>query len=335
MKRKAAVNAPRFHWERVFAPESRERLGELVDIDLVSIPEFNEEATLIDRLRGAEVVLGTWGMLPFTENILQACPDLKLILYGAGSPKGFVTPALIESGVTVCTAVHINARPVAEFVLGLILSSMKHVYLHKAAFVAEGPAAWRQHHDTLDRGYYRTRVGLLGWGRITRILVELLAPFDFTILVADKYLTAEEAARHGVNPASIGEVMSTCDVVSLHHANIPEHKGMINRSNLELLKPGARFINTSRGALVNEDDLVARLQKGDITAFLDVTDPEPPIEGHPFYTLPNCFLTPHIAGSLGTETQRMGRYCVRELENFLEGRPLENPIDLRRLDRYA
>jgi len=89
----------------------------------------------------------------------------------------------------------------------------------------------------------------------------------------------------------------------------------------------AVFINTGRGAQVVEDDLVRVLrERPDLTALLDVTNPEPVEEGHPFYTLPNCLLTPHIAGSAGDEVARMGLYMLRECENYLSGKP--NPYEV-------
>ena len=102
-----------------------------------------------------------------------------------------------------------------------------------------------------------------------------------------------------------------------------------------MMKPGARLINTSRGRMINEEDLLAKLEEGSITVFLDVTYPEPPREGHPFYTLPNCILTPHVSGSMENEVLRMGDYCLREIENWIARRPLENQIDFRNLEYRA
>ena len=129
--------------------------------------------------------------------------------------------------------------------------------------------------------------------------------------------------------------MANCDVVSLHKSNNPKNWGLINADNLGLMKNGARFINTARGRIVNETDLVAKLREGEITAYLDVTDPEPPEEGHPFYSLPNCILTPHMAGSLGREVHRMSDYCLRELKHWIAGEALENPLDLHDLGDRA
>lgn len=120
--------------------------------------------------------------------------------------------------------------------------------------------------------------------------------------------------------------MANCDLVSIHSADTPRNRDLINRENLALLRPGSAFLNTARGAVVNEPALIERLEQGDIWAFLDVTLEEPPAKGHPFYTLPNCVLTPHISGSIGTETFRLGDFCLLELKNYFSQRPLQGEI---------
>src|SRR5690606_8819626 len=113
------------------------------------------------------------------------------------------------------------------------------------------------------------------------------------------------------------------DVVSLHSPWLPETVGMITGDHFRQMKPYASFINTARGAIIREAEMIAVLQdRPDLTALLDVTYPEPPAPGSPLYTLPNVVLTPHIAGSMDMECRRMGRYMVDELQRFLHDEPL-------------
>ena len=112
-------------------------------------------------------------------------------------------------------------------------------------------------------------------------------------------------------------------MISLHTPELPETLGMISGELIAAMKPGATFINTARGAVVREKELIAVLsRRPDLTAVLDVTDPEPPAPDSPLLTLPNVVLTPHIAGSMGREIQRLGRYMVEELQRYLAGEPL-------------
>jgi len=106
---------------------------------------------------------------------------------------------------------------------------------------------------------------------------------------------------------------------------------MIRGSHFAAMKPGATFINTARGAVVREDEMIEVLRdRPDLYAILDVTDPEPPVPDSPLFTLPNVVLTPHIAGSLGPECRRMGRYMVEELQRYVAGRPLKWEISHER-----
>jgi phosphoglycerate dehydrogenase-like enzyme len=123
---------------------------------------------------------------------------------------------------------------------------------------------------------------------------------------------------------SLEKLFAASEVVSLHAPNIPATKGMITRSLLASLKPYATFINTARGAIVDEAGMTGVLaERPDLTALLDVTYPEPPAEDSPLYTLPNVFLTPHIAGSLAGECNRMGQLAVDECRRFINGEPLQ------------
>lgn len=332
---KAGINTVRSQWESVFSRETRAALAAHLELDESLVPETPDPAALFRSLEGARVVLSTWGALPYGRELLEACPDLQLILYGAGAFKQYVTAALLERGPLVGTAVHLNAVPTAEFTLGLILCSLKNVFTYHLDLRERGRAAWGKDKEAFGGGYYRTRVGIVGYGRVARHLLSLLQPFEMELFIDSPYMEAVEAERFRVKRRPLDWIMANCDVVTIHHADNPENWNIINRENLRLMKPGARLINTSRGRMIDEAALVETLREGRITAYLDVTYPEPPEEGHPFYSLPNCVLTPHVAGSIGREVQRLGDYCLRELENWLAGRPLESPLDLRELAHQA
>ena len=113
-------------------------------------------------------------------------------------------------------------------------------------------------------------------------------------------------------------------MASLHTPWLPETERLITGAHLASLKPYATFINTARGAIVREDEMIAVLQqRPDLVAVLDVTYPEPPAADSPLYTLPNVIITPHIAGSMQAECRRQGQYMIAELERYLAGQPLK------------
>ena len=129
--------------------------------------------------------------------------------------------------------------------------------------------------------------------------------------------------------------MARSDIVSIHAPSLPSTRGMIGARQLKLMQDGAGFINTARGALIDEAALLAELQTGRIHAVIDVTDPEIPGMDSPFFTLPNVFLTPHIAGAIGTERARLGLMAVEEVERFVRGEKMHYEIEPALLERLA
>ena len=126
---------------------------------------------------------------------------------------------------------------------------------------------------------------------------------------------------------SLEEAFSKAYVISNHLPNRDDNIGVINRTHFESMRHGATFINTGRGAQVNEADMIDVLKaRPDLTALLDVTFPEPPAEGSELYTLPNVKLSSHIAGSLNDEVHRMADYVIGDYLHFAAGEPLEHEV---------
>ncbi|MBQ6238911.1 MAG: hydroxyacid dehydrogenase [Firmicutes bacterium] len=271
-------------------------------------------------LADVEVIFSTWGMPALTEEqIADYLPNLKEIYYSAGSVQFFARPFLAR-GVRIFSAWAANGVPVVEFALSQILLANIGYYqasryqsmgeLEKARAAANG-----------FPGNYDVKVGILGAGMIGSMLIEKLHDYHVEVLVYDPFLSDERAAALGVRKASLEEIFTECQTISNHIANNAQTVGMLNyESCFKYMKDNATFINTGRGAQVVEDDLVRVLQeKPNATAVLDVTWPEPPVAGHPFYSLPNVFLTPHMAGSTGNEVHRMSLYMLEEYKRVHSG----------------
>ena len=150
---------------------------------------------------------------------------------------------------------------------------------------------------------------------IGKMVIEKLKDLHLNVLVFDPFLPDEKAKELGVVKCELPELFEKSFVISNHLANNAQTKGMLDYNLFASMRRNAVFLNTGRGAQVVEDDLVRVLtERSDLTAVLDVTFPEPPVSGHPFYTLENCVLTPHIAGSSGNEVHRMAEYMLAEFE---------------------
>lgn len=254
---------------------------------------------------------------------LGAAPNLQAVFYAAGSVRYFVTDALWDRGIRVTSAARANAIPVAEYTLAAILFSLKSAWMLARRMKAQQRAPARPR----VAGAFGSVVGIVGLGLIGRLVRERLRPFDLRVLASDPLTSGEQAATLGVELASLEELFRSADVVSLHAPLLPETIGMVRGRHLESMKAGATFINTARGALVAEDEMIDALsQRPDLQAILDVTDPEPPAAGSRLYTLPNVVLTPHIAGALDGECRRLGRMMVEELDRYLKGLPLVGEV---------
>ncbi len=211
--------------------------------------------------------------------------------------------------------------------------SLRSFWSYSARAKAGGP--WGDQTRHLPGGF-QTTVALVGCGMIARRLISLLKPFDLDCIVYDPYLDDFEAAQLGVTRCTLEDAFVRGDIVSLHAADKPSTYGLITGGHFALMKPGATFINTARGRIIVEDDLIATLRdRPDLTAVLDVCTHEPPLPGSALLTLPNVVLSPHIAGSHAAEVRRLGRYMVDELDRYIRGEPLRWQITRELAGRLA
>jgi phosphoglycerate dehydrogenase-like enzyme len=257
---------------------------------------------------------------------LAAAPNLRVVLYGAGSIRRVAPPAFWERGLRITSAYAANAVPVSEYALAAILFSLKRGW-HFAFSAQRENALPRQGQVP---GVYGSTVGLVTLVMVGRLVRERLRPFDLRVVAYDPFVTPEEAHVLGVDLVSLEDLFASSDVVSLH-VLLPETEGMILGSHLASMKLNTTLINTSRGAVVREAEMVEVLgERPDLWAVLDVTPPEPPEPDSRLFDLLNVVLTPHIAGSLGNECRRMGRLVVDELRRYVAGEPLKHEITRER-----
>ena len=262
-------------------------------------------------------------MPALTAEQIAQLPALKIVFYGAGSVQSFARPFL-DCGIKVSSAWRANAVPVAEYALAQILLANKGYFRNiRDCKTHQG----RTGNPFKGRGNFGATVALLGAGAIGSLVIGLLKPFHLDIVVFDPFLSDERAQTLGVRTVSLEAAFREGDVVSNHLANNAQTRGMLNKTHFSAMKDHATFINTGRGATVVEADLLAELHKRHtLTALLDVTMPEPPEPHSPFYTLPNVYLTSHIAGSLNDEVVRMADYMIEEFGRWQQGEPLTNEV---------
>ncbi|WP_458108213.1 hydroxyacid dehydrogenase [Arthrobacter sp. R3-55] len=281
-------------------------------------------------LAETDILLTGWGCPMIDHTVLDAAPRLRYILHAAGSVKHHISDACWERGLQVSSAADANAIPVAEYTVAMIVLANKRVLqIARALHTTRTDVLAEQLFP--DMGNYRKRVGIIGASKIGRHVIRLLAPYELEVVVADPYLSPEEAADLGVGLVDLEELVASSDVVSLHAPSLPSTRNLIDDGLIERMRPGTTFINTSRGELVDQDALLARVERGDLYAILDVTTPWVLPAGSRFYTHPNVLLTPHVAGSLGNELERMAASAVDEALRLSRGEALRFPVRLEDL----
>lgn len=334
------MDSPRIvlaHWQGLdfYGPSgiaAIESVGRLLDPDpLHDFGDPRADALLAE----VDVILGHWGC-PFVDvSVVERAPSLGLIAYAAGTVKFTVAEDVFDRGVRITSGAPANAEPVAEFTLASILMANKDVFFERDRMRDETIAAQRQ---PLARqpGNWAKTIGIVGASMIGRRVIELLRPFPhLSVVLYDPYVDDAEAAALGVEKLDLDELCARSDVLSIHAPDIPETRGMIGADELAALRTGATVINTARGALVDHHALIAETGAGRLYAVLDVTDPEPLPDDSPLRTSPNVFLTPHLAGSQGTELGRMTEYAVDEIRRFAAGEPARNQVTRAALARLA
>ena len=271
-----------------------------------SLDVFDEDALLAD----VEVVIGHWGCPPIDRSVLDRAPKLRLFAYGAGTVTQTITTDVLDRGVRVTSGATANAEPVAEFTLASILYANKDVIWQRDVRRMPRDPSLRSFRQppVAPVGNADKMIGIVGASLIGRRVIELLEGFpDLDVGLYDPFVDADEAASLGVQLMNLDELCSAVDVLSIHAPDLPSTRRMIGDE----------------------------LQAGRLSAVLDVTDPEPLPDDHPLWRLPNAFVSPHVAGSLGTELQRMVDHLVDEIERWSTGRPARNEVTADSFHRLA
>jgi phosphoglycerate dehydrogenase-like enzyme len=319
-------------FDLIYGPEERNDIEKYVDI-IAPAQTCESILEIPGALAEVELILTGWGGPLLDEAFLDSVPRLKAVFHGAGSVAPIVTQAVWDGNITVTTAYAANAVPVAEYTLGVILFSLKHGW--RLSRTIRENASFRAENEIVPGCYQRT-VGLVSMGMVARTLLKHLQLCDIRVVAYDPFVSGAEADMLGVELVSLESLFKQSDVVSLHTPYFAETAGLITGKHIAAMKPGATFINTARGAIVREDEMLDVLEvRPDLQAVLDVCVQEPPQAESRLFSLPNIVLTPHLAGSVGTECRRMGRFMVEELERYVSGQPLQGLVTSKLAERSS
>ncbi len=275
------------------------------------------EAGLVEELRGVAATLAS--VEPYTERVLAAAPDLRVISRTGVGFDAIDVAAATRRGIAVCTTPGANHHSVADLALALILACARGL-VRGDRWVRSG--GWMPQPEGIElRG---ATVGVVGTGLIGREVVKRLSGFEPRILAYDVVQTPELVERFGVRYVSLGELLAGSDFVTLHAPLLPETRGLIGVDALRTMKPSAFLVNTARGPLVDERALAEALAAGTIAGVgLDVFEEEPLPPSSPLRELENVILLPHVAGVTGASRVAMSRMSVENAALVLRG---ETPL---------
>jgi len=280
-----------------------------------------EPSQIVDRARGAELVLTN--KTPLSAETLGQLPNLRYIGVLATGYNCVDVTAAKDLGITVTNVRSYGTQSVGQFVFALLLELCHNVGLHSEAV---RPGEWSQCEcwcfwRTPRVELYGKNVGVIGSGRIGRQVAKIGEAMGMHVL-ASAPRPANFAAPFSLRWVSHEELLSQSDVITLHCPLLTETEGLINAQSLELMKPAALLINTSRGALVVDQDLADALNAGRIAgAGLDVLSIEPPVKDNPLFTARNCLITPHIAWATKEARSRLLETAIMNVAAFIRGTP--------------
>ena len=273
---------------------------------------LESEDAVAERLAGFQAVCVMRERTPFPATLIERLPDLKLIASTGKRNAAIDTPAAEARGIKVVHTGYFSSATV-ELTWALILASMRPIIAESAALRGGG---WQQH---VGEDLATKTLAVLGLGHIGGAVAKVGLAFGMRVIAWSQNLTQERCAEVGVEWVSKEALFAQADVLTVHLVLSGRTRDLIGPAEFARMKPTARFVNTSRGPLVNETGLIDALRRGTIAgAALDVYDREPLPADHPLRSLPNVLATPHIGYVTRGIYERFYRDTVTNLLAWLD-----------------
>jgi D-3-phosphoglycerate dehydrogenase len=287
-----------------------------VEVKVFTEP-FKNRDEAIKALQGFAVIVGMRERTPFPRAMIEALPDLKLLITTGARNNSFDLKAAAERGVTVCGTGGFGS-PTTGIVFGLLLELTRRIGFENARLKAGQP--WQV---TIGPDLEGMTLGVLGLGKLGQRSAAVAKAFGMNVIAWSQNLTAEKAAAAGATYVSKEELFAKADVITIHVVLSDRSRGLVGAADLGRMKKTAYLINTSRGPIIDEAALIAALKGKRIAgAGLDVFDVEPLPLDHPYRTMDNVVITPHLGY---VSTQNYAKYfpdIVTGIRAFLDGKPV-------------
>ena len=306
-------------FETFFPPQVCEKLeaGFEVEYNLTG-KQFSKDE-LREKLRAVDAVMTGWGTPMLDENMLRGNEKLRLIVHTGGTVGNLIDTFAFDQGIRVFSGNRLYAESVAEGTIAYMLMAQRRLPCYVEC-VRRG--AWRTESDNWE-GLLDKSVGIIGMGTISAYLIRMLQVFRTRIKVFSHFALPENYIRdYHCERASLEDIFSSCDIISVHSALNDQNRGLIRKEHFGLMKDGALFINTSRGDVIDEEALTEALKENRFRAVLDVFHKEPLDRDSLLRTLPNVFPLPHMAGPTLDRRPVITSALIDEMKRFFQGEGL-------------
>ena len=312
---------------QVADPGAKARMERYVEV--IEISEATEQAVL-SHIEGVEGLI-----VPYTKDkvitrqVIDRGGSLKIVgtTYG-GTRQNVEDQYAVQQGLTVIHTGASRPRPMAEFTLGLILSSLMHI--HNYHHDMRSGDAWPRFKYPRGRILRDRAVGIIGLGLIGEGILELLRPFTSKLYVHSRHLSKADAEAKGVEKLDLDAVFATCEVVVLAGGYTPDTHHMIRKPHFERMQPGALFVNIARGKMVHEQEMIEALGQREIYLALDVFEEEPLAADSPLRENDRVLLVPH-RGNNAIEFEERWQCLADEIERYYTGQRPESALTIERL----
>ena len=266
-----------------------------------------------------------------TAEIMDAVPALKVIAkHGMGVENIDVAHAT-EKGILVVNAPYSNMNAVAEHIVTLLLALSKRI-VRMDRLTREGQFAQRNTYKTTE--LKNATVGIIGMGKISRLVVKKLSGFDMNIIASDPFVKQEDVGELPVTMVSSEEVYRTADFVIVHTSLFPSTFHLVGAEQLQMMKPTAYIINAARGPIIDEAAMIEALKTGGIAgAGLDVFEQEPPAPDNPLFKMDNVIVSPHNAALSDGALRAMAMDSALGITEYLTGKSVSFPVNPEILDK--
>ncbi|MEG2380930.1 MAG: hydroxyacid dehydrogenase [Oscillospiraceae bacterium] len=271
------------------------------------------KAELIESAKNADVIMTCWGTPKIDDDIVKGAKQLKVVAHLGGSVAPYVEQEVFDSGVKVVSGNDYFAESVAEGVIAYALSALRDI-----PYYSERLKNKRDWYKGYNRGIMDRSIGIVSFGAISKKLAKMLVPFRVNIKVYSRNISDEVLKEYNMSRASLEEIFSTCDIISIHTALNDKTHHMIDKNLLSMIKRDALFINTARGGVIDEKALIEELKTNRFKAVLDVFEVEPLPITSPLYDLENVIIMPHMGGPTIDKRQFITLGLLEDIKGYME-----------------